>query len=894
MLLLEANRTVAIDRIVDVLWAHEPPATARTMVQGYVSRLRQRLTAHDPEDGGARIVTRRPGYQLVVDEARIDRHRAQRLLADARREPAARRAEMLRHALRLWRGEALADVADRVRAPELVELKVAVLEARVDADLELGRHAELVGELSEHLEDHPFAERLAGQLVLALYRCGRRASALETYQRFARRMADERGIDPGPELRDLQARVLADDVTLLPETLGAQRVGPLVPAQLPTTPPGFNGRDAELAWLDDVLSTMDSSTVAIAVLAGPAGVGKTSLALRWGRGVVAEFPEGQLYVSLRGFDPQHPPVDPAEVLTQFLLSLGVAADEVPVALDDRAALYRSLLADRRVLVVLDDARDSAQVRPLLPAGSRSLVLVTSRVRLDGLVADGGRLLLLGTLPPDAALRIIEETARFADGVADLEQRRRLVELCGRLPLALRIVGARLAASPQWSVDELIEELTDERTRLGALDVEGAHTSVRAALDVTYRALHPAMAGTYRMLGLFPGRVISPLPVAALCSIDAANARRRLRALAAVFLVTEESPDTFVMHDLVRLHAGGLATAELGTDVRDAALIRLAHYYLVAGDHARRLLRPVFDGLTPAEDYPQLVPPDMPEADDALDWFEREWSNIFAVLRVTRQHGRHTEVWKIARVAQDFRAVRSRLDDWLSLVQLGLESARAAGDPVGEVWMLVSRCSAYSRFAMSDQTLTDAERALAIAIDLRDPLLMAIGYNTVASALYGQGRTEDAMLRYREALVLVRTTDNKAIEANLLNNIAQMEQALGRPAEAIGPQRAALELYRQTREHGFELFALVNLAELYLETGGVDEAETHARQGVLEATQSGLALQEAFARQVLGQVLSFRQDLNGAREQWLRSLELYTELKQPRAAAVRAELDALGT
>jgi DNA-binding SARP family transcriptional activator len=659
MLLLEPNQVVSLDRIVDVLWSHEPPESARTMVQGYVSRLRQRLAGADPT-GAVRIVTNPPGYQLLVNEQLIDVTVARTLVAEAWGAPAVRRAELLRDAQALWRGPALADLGGRVQAPELNELRLSVLEGRIEADLELGRHNEVIGELTQLVEEQPFRERLVGLLLVALYRSGRRTAALGAYQRFAQLAASHSGIEPGPELRSLHARVLRDDSTLLDprtEALLTPRVGVIIPAQLPIAPSGFTGRDRELDWLDRFLSTTDRNATGVGVIAGPAGIGKTALVVRWANQVAEKFPDGQLFAAMRGFDPDHAPLDPADVLAQFLLSLGVRPDDVPLDLDERAALYRSLLAERRVLVVLDDARDSEQIRPLLPGGSSSLVLITSRVRLDGLVAGlAARLLVLSTLGPNAAERLIEETAGMVGGGASRDRalRRRLAELCGHLPLALRIVGARLAARPQWSLGDLVEELTDEHTRLGALHLEDADMSVRAALDVTYRALGTTLAETFRMAGVFPGPRLGPYAMAALCGTEAGDARKRLWALASSFVVTEVSKDVFVLHDLVRIHARELAAAELSEAGRDDALRRLLRYYVASAETARIWLNPAApdrDGEQPS--YPEIERPPMESPQQAADWLEREWPNLVAVAEAGALISPQEDLVRLARIVSDF-------------------------------------------------------------------------------------------------------------------------------------------------------------------------------------------------------------------------------------------------
>ncbi|HWM00896.1 MAG TPA: AfsR/SARP family transcriptional regulator [Actinophytocola sp.] len=663
MLLLEPNQVVPLDRIVDVLWAHEPPASARTMVQGYVSRLRQRLGAVSDPGAEVRIATTPPGYRLEVDEALIDVTVARTLLAQARGTPALRRADLLRDAQDLWRGPELADLGGRLVAPELTELRLAVLEARFDADLELGRHHEIIGELTQLVDEQPFRERLVGQLVLALYRSGRRATALAAYQRFAHRAAEELGMDPGPQLRGLHLRVLRDDTTLLepsPEPVVTPRVGVLVPAQLPRAPSGFAGRDTELAWLSRLLPAVERPGTgavepAVGVLAGPAGVGKTALAVLWAHRVAERFPDGQLFASLRGFDPKHAPSSAADVLTQFLLALGVGVEDVPERVDDRAGLYRSILAGRRVLVVLDDARDAEQIRPLLPAGASSLVIVTTRVRLDALVAStGARLQVLGTLAADAAEKVLEHMAGTPAQGRDRELRRKMARLCGHLPLALRIAGARLTGGPQWSIADLVAELADERGRLSALDLADGDMSVRAALDVTHRSLRPELAQTVRLLGLFPGTMIGPYPVAALCGVDAEQARRRLRTLAASFVVTETSRDVFLMHDLVRLHAHELAEQELSEVDKSTARTRLLRYYLVGADEAKRRLRSDNTGEpAAAEEFPDVPRVAMSTAAAAIDWIDKEWANLLAVVESGQETGQDQEIVRLARMASEF-------------------------------------------------------------------------------------------------------------------------------------------------------------------------------------------------------------------------------------------------
>lgn len=901
MLLLEPNQVVALDRIVDVLWSHEPPATARTIVQGYVSRLRQRLAEVQPP-GVARIMTIPPGYQLVVDASRIDVSVVRSLVARARGQSAARRAELLREAQSLWRGPELAGIDGRVRAPELTELRLSVMESRIDAELELGEHDDVIAELTALVDLHPFREHLVSQLVLALYRSGRRAAALTVYRRFAHRAAEELGIDPGPGLQRLHERILRDDASLTEreQPVVAPRIGVVVPAQLPASPAGFGGRADEVAVLDALLTRPDAAAPAVGLVVGPAGIGKTALAVTWARRMAAQFPDGQLFAVLRGFDGDSPPADPATVLSRFLVALGVPETNVPRDIDDRTALYRSLLADKRVLVVLDDVRDSGQVRPLLPSGPSSVLIATSRARLAGLVAtSGARQLTLGMLSEAAAVRLIEVTSGRRIGADERDACRALAELCGRLPLALRIAGARLAISPECGIGELVEELTDEHTRLAGLDLEESDTSVRAALDISHRSLESRTGEAYRLLGLFPGPWIGPHALAAMLGGTPQEASRRLRTLHESFMVDEVAPDRFGLHDLVLLHARGLA-AELSDADATAALRRLSEFYLVGADTARRQLSAAIDELDMAAAYPDVVVPEIDTRQAALDWFEQEWLTLLAIVEAAANAGDHGTAWRLARLAGDYRAARSRWDDWFWLLEIGLSSARVAASTAGpdspdraaEAWLRLSRCTLFARFDRLQETVADAELAVAIATTLRDAKLMSVAFNAAASAQFGRERYEAALAGYSTAYELAERAGHPAGSANAMNNIAQVLRKLGRTSEAIEPQRSAVTLLREVGDFGFSLLAMGNLAELWVEVGELDAAEQSAREVVGLAEPAGMPLQEGFGRQVLARVLRDGGDLAGARVEYERSVELFTDVGSPLAAHAQAELAAL--
>ncbi|HEX3787685.1 MAG TPA: BTAD domain-containing putative transcriptional regulator [Pseudonocardiaceae bacterium] len=828
LLVLGANQVVPIDRIVDGLWGERPPATARTIVHGYVSRLRRVLAEVDPGGGTATILTRTPGYELRVEESRIDLARARRLLAAARGQPAGRRAELLRSAAALWRGPLQVDPPVGSVLVEVADLRLVLTAERVEAELELGRHAELVGELRGLVRAHPFDEVLVGQLIRALHGSGLRAEALERYHEFRRGVADELGIDPGPQLRQLHGLLLRDELTPPP----APALGAPIPAQLPAAATGFTGREDELAWLNGLLPNRAGSTVA--VLTGTAGVGKSALAVTWGHRVAAEFPDGLLYAALRGFDPSQPPLAVTDVLPRFLLALGVRARDLPEDHEEQIALYRSVLAARRVLIVLDGARDSEHARPLLPGGPGAVALVTSRRRLDGLVASSGaRLLRVEPLPPEPAIRLVHRAAADADMRLTAEQAARLAELCGYLPLALRVIAARLAAHPVRPVADLLAELADEHTRLAALDIEYADTSVRAALDVSYRGLHPAIGGAFRTLGLVPGPSVDPYATAALCGTDVPIALRRLRALAEANLVTERDGNRFVMPDLVRLYAKELTAIELSEPDRSAAFGRLLRYYLVTADRARRCLCPPSDELDFAGRAPKTARPTLDTAEHGLAWFDAEWANLTALLRATVAEGLHRDAWRLAALAAPALTVRPDYPDWPGWARTGLAAARAGGDADGEVMLLIVLAAVLGRAQPPawDEALAEARHALRVATERDDARLIRTALDAVAGGLLGQGRLTEALSCARESHRLSVAAADQLGRAHAALTMAEVELALDRPAEAAGHARDAAGLFAEIGDPGSELAAVLTLAELHLATGRPTLARPQAERAV---------------------------------------------------------------
>lgn len=894
LLVAEANRVVPIDEIVDSLWADDPPATARTIVHGYVSRLRRLLEDNDPTES-ARILTSPPGYQLSVDPWRLDLHRARQLIYSARGKPAAMRAGLLREALGLWRGQVLADVPGNPITTDLDEMRLSALEERIEAELELGRHLELVGELRQLVIEYPYRERLVSHSMRALYRSGQRAAALDAYQRFHRRLAEELGIDPGPELRALHEKVLRDDPDLsatveVERTVRIPRPDLVVPAQLPASASGFIGRDEELGWLDRLCDNRDLSATTIAVIDGAPGIGKTELAVTWGHRRAEQFPGGLLFAPLRGFEPDRKPDEPAEVLARFLHALGVPSDAVPKDLEDRVGLYRSMLARRRVLVVLDDAWDADHIRLLLPPGAGSVVLVTSRRRVESLVvSNGARMLTLGTLDEQESVMLVDEVVGRPLSEREPMAMRMLVELCGNLPLALRIAAAKLAVSPEWTVEALVARLADDDNRLRSLDPPDGAFGVRRTLEVSYRSLSPELADVFRAVGLVPGRWVSPHAIAAICRIDVDIAQHRLAELADAHLLVEPWQGGFVMHDLVRLFARDVLGTR-GEERRKAALSRLMDHYLVACDQARRLIRPALDGLDFAADGAPACAPTT--TGQALAWFDQEWPNIVALVHAGSEAGLHEQVWQLVRLVHTYCLARTVVREWVALVGFGLVSARVSGDELGELLLLHAVHATKNKMGTLEESLPEVRRAHRMAVELGDPRYQVLTLGQLGCALAAAGEYEEALLHQWEAIDLAKREGDQAGQATGLNNIAQIEQFMGRRDVAVEHQFQAMEIYHRTGDERAFVLSVTNLAELYVELGRLREAEEYSRQGVELARAGAMPFEEAFGRQVLGSVLARRGELVAAQAELTESLRLFEQVGSSRAAMVRTALEIL--
>ncbi|WP_228387226.1 AfsR/SARP family transcriptional regulator, partial [Streptomyces katsurahamanus] len=662
-LLLRDGRTATAAELIDAIWGEDPPSQALAAVRTYASRLRKILTANA-------LVSESGGYAIRVRRECLDLFVAQELAAAAEKARAAGDRNQARaqidKSLGLWDGEALANVpgpyAENQRA-RLDEWRLQLLETRLELDLESGCHAEAVSELTALTAAHPLRERLRELLMLALYRSGRQAEALAVYADTRRLLAEELGVDPRAELSQLQQRILrADEELTAPGE--AQTPAPRVtqPAQLPATVPDFTGRTSFVRELSARLCAPEGSVMAVSALAGIGGVGKTTLAVHVAHEARPQFPDGQLYTDLQGAGNRA--AEPVAVLGSFLRALGLADSAIPDTLDERAALYRSTLAERKILVLLDNARDAAQIRPLLPGTNGSAALITSRVRMVDLA--GAHLVDLDVMSPEEALQLFTRIVGEERVPAEREAALDVVAACGFLPLAIRIAASRLAARRTWTVSVLAAKLADERRRLDEL--QAGDLAVKATFELGYGQLEPEQARAFRLLGLADGPDISLAAAAATLALPPQMTEDLLEALVDTSLLESAAPGRYRYHDLVRLYARSCAERDERPEETEGALSRLLDFYLATvtrvyalthpGDPLPRLLEPVeHQGLSFAGRH------------EALDWLYTEAHCVLAFAREA------IAPWRVRRVVDLVWAVKDLAESGAHLQQY--ESAALA-------------------------------------------------------------------------------------------------------------------------------------------------------------------------------------------------------------------------
>lgn len=824
VLLAEPGQVVSSERLVAELWGDQPPKEANSALRGYIMRLRRALG----DRAASRLVTRGQGYELLVGTGELDAAEFERRVVAGRRalvEGSPRVAlSQLDEGLALWHGPALADVAPGPTvtpwAARLAQSRLAALEERAATLLTLDRPGDVVDELTRLVGEHPFRERLWELLMRALHASGRRAEALAAYRSARRALAEDLGLEPGRTLRDLH-RSIASDQTAEQAATEPVRV---VPAQLPAAVAAFTGRQPQLDRLDTTLAC-DSETgpaLVLATITGTAGVGKTALAVRWAHRIRGRFPDGQLYANLRGYDADEP-LRPLDVLSAFLPALGVPADEVPATLEPAAALFRSLLADRRVLVVLDNARHPDQVRPLLPGGAGCLALVTSRDPLGGLVARDGavRLPLAALTPAEARTLLVALLGR--DRIdAEPAAAARLAGLCGHLPLALRIAAANLDRDRDLALATYADRLAGDGA-LAALEPDGdPEAGVRAAFEHSYTALPEPARAAFRLFGLVPGPDVTAPMLAAMAGAanSAAEAVRALARLTAAGLLDEATGGRYGAHDLVRRFAAELAAGD-GDAERAAAIDRLMTHYQRHTEAAAALLYPVVLRLPSTMDG--LARPVFDSDVAAAGWLDAELAGLAAAIRYAAQHGPRPAAWRLADALRGYLYLRMHVVDWESIGTAALTAARADGDVLGEasarlsLGMLQLATGRYDDAVASFAAATGGSRLAGWTAG------EAAAVANLGSVHLETDRLDEAAEHYAVALDLNRRHGMRTAEAGQLANLALVQGIRGQLRRSADNLGAALALHRQIGSRVSEARNLANLGDAYLRLGRVADA-----------------------------------------------------------------------
>ncbi|MGW0872167.1 AfsR/SARP family transcriptional regulator [Streptomyces sp. NPDC002740] len=888
-LLLAEGAQVRTAELVDAVWGTQPPATSLGVVRTYIHRLRRALEP-DGDTTGSVIRSVGDGYQLPTSAGLMDLTAFRELLAGAER---ARRAGDAKgtvrqsdDALRLWRGTALAGIPGeyaRSRRQRLGELRLSAEAVRVAARLDLGFHTEAVADLTRLVAEHPLDERFRELLMLALYRSGRQAAALESYREAQKLLAEDLGVDPGPALQTLYQRVLRADPGLLavPHRTAPVQAAPAPaapapafapPAQLPSALAVFVGRESQLAQMEGL---SQGGTAVVSAVAGTAGVGKTAFAVHWARQATHRFPDGQLYLNLRGFDPAALPVTPEHALRSLLESLGADPRALPQGADALAARYRTLLAGRRVLVLLDNARDAAQVRPLLPGAPDSLVIVTSRDQLSGLVAvDGALPVHLDVLTVSEARALLARRLGAARVAAEPEAVDAIIARCARLPLALAVTAARAALRSAFPLTVMADELRDHAGGLTAFGNGDAAADVRAVFSWSYHALTPDAARLFRLLALHPGPDAALTAAAGLAGLSLPHTRQLLSELLQAHLVAETAPGRYASHDLLRAYATELADAQEPPAELHAARRRMFDHYLHSAHRAVPLVTPTrrLIDLEPAAEGVHLEEFGA-DAVRAKAWVGAEFLVLTAAVEAAAAHHFDRHTWQLAWSMSNHVHERGRWQDLRALRGAALDAARRLGDRAAEADALHGVGVALGGLGRHEEARDHIERSIALfarvdggkgrpecyitlawvadrqedlegsfdasrealllyqAEERRDPggerarTAVAAALNAVGWCLSRLGRHREALDRCRQALDMWLGLGEDIHAAHTWDSVGHAHHRLGEHVEAAAAYHGALELYRGHQDlPWFVAGTLARLADTYLSAGRPDDAK----------------------------------------------------------------------
>jgi DNA-binding SARP family transcriptional activator/tetratricopeptide (TPR) repeat protein len=954
VLAMRANRVISRGELVDAVWGQDPPASAEGGIYTYVAGLRRIIEPNRSLRGPGRVlVSSGAGYVLHLVPGQPDAVSFEQHLGRARQlrkggDPGGA-VTALNSALALWRGIAFAGVPGPFAETErtrLSELRSAAAEERADVLLALGRHEEVVPDLTVMVAEHPLRERMRGLLMIALYRGGRHAESLRVFAEGRRVLAEELGIDPSSELSRIHQQILTADTALDldPETPGGTDARPAgrtagsavagpatgsatdaapaslggengtvipVPAQLPLEAPGFSGRHEELAMLHAMLPARSAGSgeagseaarpdeagsvdsVPIVVISGTAGVGKTALAIRFGRQAAKRFPGGQLYAHLRGLDPATTPVAPGGVLRFFLHALGVQPHRIPADTEERAALYRSLLDGERMLIVLDNARNAAQVRPLLPGSPGCLVIVTSRNEMTGLVAaEGAMPLTLDVLSSAEAHEMLARRLGRNRAAAEPEAAEEIIEACARLPLALSIAVGRAVGRPKRPLAELAAELRDARGRLDALEADDAATDVRAVLSWSYDQLSPAAARMFRLLGVHPGPDVSLSAAASLAAVTRAEAGAALRELTRSHMVAEYLPARFSFHDLLRVYAADQAERYDSEPERRAALHRTLDHYLHTAMTATVRFSPHRKALRMAAPQPGVIPADFSAKEQAMAWFDAEAPVLLALITLAYAEGFDAHAWQIPWALSPFFSRRGRLQEYVASQEIALSAARRLDDQLAQAHAHHLLGQAQAWLDDYDAAEPNARQSLDMFRDLGDRAGEAAVLNGLSVMLERQGRYPEALALALDALRMLKAAGLWWAQGTLENTAGWLYAHLGQFDEALTHCQRALGLHGESGHRGGAGDALDSLGFIYRHLGDYARSREQYGQAVATYRELGDRFHEGQSLAALGETYAAEGDLVAAQEAWRRSVAILDRLPHALADEIRARLEDL--
>ncbi|MFJ3581245.1 BTAD domain-containing putative transcriptional regulator [Streptomyces sp. NPDC090127] len=826
-LLLEAGRVVPVSRLVAAGWNEEPPDSAEHQVRKVVAKLRSRIPY-----GPHVIVTDGPGYRADVDTDQLDLLRHQQLLGQARAALEAgepeRAAARFREALALWRGPVLSGDGGRVidaASAALEEQRLTAAEQLYDLCVAAGAAAEVTGELRALVEEHPLRETLRSRLMLALYRSGHQAAALAEFARARRHLADELGIDPGVELTELHERILRQDRSLIHQSARPPSPAPAEPPDVPYALPfdvrDFSGRDAELQWVCDAAGRALPRVPTVLALDGMGGSGKTALAVRAAHRLAERYPDGSLFIDLHGFTPGKTPLSAFDAQGDLLAAAGVPSDEISTVPAGRAARWQSYIRGRRMLLLLDNAAGSEQVRGLIPASSDSLVLITSRPRLTGL--DGAEWLSVGALSESDSHQILLRTLGGERVRNEPDAARELLDLCGGLPLAVRIAAARLANRPHWTIRRLAERLRDHNRRLDELTSEGR--GVAGALLLSYQSMPDDQRTAFLLLGHHPGRYLDTEEAAALLDTDAMTAEGVLEELVDIRLLEARESGVYALHDLVRSFVHRVARDERTWETGRAVRRLLDHYVHMAeraGDTLFPGRRSVGEG-----DEAGGAHPEFDHKDKALHWLDQHRDGMLAAVDAAYDEGL---LWHAARLPRELgfhSSVRAYDASANAALEKGVSAARRLGDLSLTRLNLTNLAMGKWRLGQLSDAIARLEEAVELSRQMADEHSEAACQARLGQAYNSMGELERALELNQEVNRRAKELGLTRLGGSSLSMLSLIQVRLGRFDEAVESAEQALSVFASIQEVQLSVDALSNLSQAMEGLGRLEEALARA-------------------------------------------------------------------